>query len=106
MNEQKSLAALIDGLITASEECLAYPYEGESVKNPMDAIKTCSRVMTAKATTVDAEVKALEICVRYDKPKTHAQADDLRDAIRDVMIMALEAEYRLNELESKMGVSP
>lgn len=103
-NEKLDAQTEIDRII-ASIETDVRAFDTPVSDNPLASIKTSSRQLRSKTSALGSEVESLETCLKYDKGKTVAQCCDVRDSIRDVLIFAIELEYRLFELESRMGVA-
>ena len=73
-------------------------------ENPMDRLKTLSRLIDYKSSSMAFEFSSLETCVKHNRIMLEAQLDSYAQLVRDVLLLSLEAEYNLMLLAGRMEV--
>ena len=73
-------------------------------ENPMDRLKTLSRLIDYKSSSMAFEFSSLETCVKHNRIMLEAQLDSYAQLVRDVLLLSLEAEHNLMLLADRMEV--
>ncbi len=99
-NELKAtIYNIIDGV---EAELSDLPSLGGS-RDPMKVIKTMANALDSKVDVLSAQSSTMSTFLHYDHDKMPGQIEDVREAIHDIIHLALEADHALIALERKMN---
>lgn len=74
--------------------------DGPAPADPLSGLKSLTRLIGNKSSSLGSEFSSLEVCTRYDKGRRLDQLEDFRGFLREVTLLTIEAEVQAVRLES------
>ena len=96
----------IDAILESAEDQLRGMELPRDMKreNPLDRLKTLSRLIDYKSSSLASEYSSLETCVKHNRVMLEAEFETYAQLVRDVMMLSLEAEWNLMLMASRLEV--